>query len=262
MLSVVILLAVSTIPVLKGDPVDKAWKILNDALTNKTAEKRAEGVQALGSIKTNHKAEALAEKAMSDPESSVRAAAATALGEMKAEAARPKLRAALQDKNLKVVLAATNALYALHDPAAYDVYYALLTGKQKSSQSLMQTQLDTLKDRKQVEQLALETGIGFVPFGGMGWQAWKTLTRDDSSPIKATAAERIANDPDPKSAEALQVASLDKRWRVRAAVANAMGLRGDPKMIGDVAPMLLDDSESVRLEAAAAVITLAGKRRR
>jgi HEAT repeat protein len=256
MLSVAILLVVSTTTILQGDPVERAWSVLNDALTNKTAEKRAEGVQALGSVKLNEKAEALAEKALNDPDSGVRTAAAMALGHLKVNAARPKLREALKDKQVKVVLAAADALYAMHDPAAYDVYYALVTGERKSSEGLVQSQLDTLRDRKQLEQLAFETGIGFVPFGGMGWQAWKTLTHDDSSPVKAAAAEKLAGDRDPKSGEALLTATNDSKWRVRAAAANAIGLRGDRKMLTTVSNMLMDDNESVRLQAAAAVIVL------
>lgn len=110
----------------------------------------------------------MAEVALNDADKDVRSEAATSLGRMNARQARPRLRACLNDNEIQVVLACTNALYLFKDPVAYQVYYALLTGNRKSSQGLPQSQLNTLHDRKQLEKLAFETGIGFVPFGGMG----------------------------------------------------------------------------------------------
>lgn len=255
-LAVLLWLSALAASLASGGPTERAWSVLHQGLENKSADKRAQAVHALGALHGNASAEVLAEKALNDASSEVRVEAASALGQMKAAQARPKLRLALRDKELKVVLAAAEALYVLKDPAAYQVYYALLTGERKSSETLLQTQMDTLRDRKQMEKMAFETGIGFVPFGGMGWQAWKTITQDDSSPIKAVAAQKLASDPDATSAEGLVNSSADKKWRVRAAVANAIGLRGDPKLLDTVASMLLDENDTVRYQAAAAVIDL------
>jgi hypothetical protein len=153
-------------------------------------------------------------------------------------------------------------LYTLKDPIAFDVYYALLTQKRKSSKGLLQSQLDTLHDRKQLEQLAFEAGIGFVPYGGMAWQAIKTVTHDDVSPVRALAAERLATDPDGESAKALADYVTDKKTRVREAVIEAIAKRGDKALLPAVTALLDDETDSVRYDAAAAVISLSQTPRR
>jgi HEAT repeat protein len=175
-------------------------------------------------------------------------------------ASLPKLRACLNDKELQVVLACTNSLYRMKDPIAYHVYYAILSGERKSSKGLLQSQLATLRDRKQMEMLAFEAGIGFVPYGGIGWQAIKRITQDDSSPIRALAASRLATDPDPKSARALSEFLEDKKAHVREAVVEAIARHGDPALLNTVIPLLEDDDENVRFDAAATVIHLSERR--
>src|SRR5581483_3214540 len=161
--------------------------------------------------------------------------------------------------DLKVVVSAANSLYLFKNPAAYDIYYALLTGERKGP-GLLQSQLDTLKDKKQMEKLMFEAGIGFVPFGGMGMEAWKTITRDDNSPIRAAAAEKLATDPDPATAQALGRACADSKSSVREAAVEAIAKRGDPKLLGSVGPLLYDRSDVVRFEASATIIRLHEKR--
>jgi HEAT repeat protein len=235
----------------------QAWTILQEGAADKSANRRSDAVHALGLIH-DHRAQILAEDALSDPDKGVRSEAATSLGRMEARSARAKLRSCLNDKEVQVVLACTNSLYILKDPVAYDVYYALLTEQRKSSKGLLQSQLDTLRDRKQLEKLAFETGIGFVPYGGMAWTAIKTIAHDDISPVRALAAERLATDPDPRSEEALTAYLGDRKTRVREAVIEAIAKRRDPKLLKSVVDLLDDDIGSVRYEAAAAVICLGG----
>jgi HEAT repeat protein len=261
MLAVMLLFATSALSLLDGRPSDKAWSVLHEGLENKSAEKRAAAIHALGLVRRNSNAQALAEKALQDDKAEVRAEAAQALAEMSAGSARPKLIAALNDNEVKVVIAAANALYVLKDPAAYQVYYTLLTGERKSSSGLVQTQLNALKDRKQLEKMMFEAGIGFIPYASMGWDAWKVITHDDSSAVQAAAAEKLATDPDPKSAQALAESTSDKKWRVRAGAASAIARRGDPKLIEALVPLLFDDNDTVRYEAAGAVLRLTAPRR-
>lgn len=239
---------------------DAAWTILNNGLTDKSADKRAKAAHALGLLLRNPKAEELAKKALTaDPNPDVRAQGAIALGQMGATSSQEKLKEALKDQDLKVVVAAANSLYLFKNPAAYQIYYALLTGERKGP-GLLKSQLNTLKDKRQLEQLMFETGIGFVPFGGMGYEAWKTITRDDNSPIRAAATEKLANDPDPKTTEALGRACSDPKWQVRQAVVEAIAKRGDPQLLFSVGPLLYDSNDIVRFEAAATVIWLSTKK--
>ncbi len=255
MIAILLLLATVASPANSASPREQAWTILADAVADKSGAKRAKAIHSLGLIQ-DQRAQRLAEKALSDADKDVRSEAATSLGAMKAVGARPLLHACLDDKELQVVLACTNSLYLLKDPVAYDVYYALLTKERKSSKGLLQSQLDTLRDPKQVEKLAFETGIGFVPYGGMGWQAIKAITQDDASPVRALAAVRLASDPDPRSAQALIDHLTEKKSQVREAVVEALAKRGDPAFLKAVIELLDDESDSVRYDAAATVVTL------
>jgi HEAT repeat protein len=259
-LAVLLLVAATVLRPADKPPTEQAWTILKDGAVDKNAGRRAKVVHSLGLLTTDRQAQGIAEKALADPDKEVRIESAIALGTMNDRQARPKLHACLNDKEIQVVLACTNALYQFKDPVAYEVYYTLLTGDRRSSKGLMQSQLDTLRDRKQVEKLALETGIGFVPFGGMGLQAFRTITHDDVSPVRALAAQRLAADPDPKSGKALSDYVFDKKNKVREAVVEAIAKRGDPALLKTVVALLYDDNESVRFDAAATVIYLSRRR--
>lgn len=104
--------------------------------------------------------------------------------------------------------------------------------------------------------IGFEEGLGYVPFAGMGFTAFKMLTKDDASPVRAAAAKMLANDPDPASGDALADASSDKNWRVRVAALDATAKRGDPKLLDEVEGAMSDEKEAVRYTAAAAVIRL------
>jgi HEAT repeat protein len=259
-LAVLLLIAAPVLWPAAKPPTEQAWTMLKDAATDRAAGRRAKAVHSLGLLTMDRQAQGIAEKALTDVDKEVRIEAAIALGAMNARTARPKLHACLDDKEIQVVLACTNALFQFKDPVAYDVYYTLLTGERRSSKGLMQSQMDILRDRKQVEKLALETGIGFVPFGGMGLQAIRTITHDDVSPVRALAAQRLAADPDPKSAKALSDYVFDKKNKVREAVVEAIAKRGDPALLKTVVALLYDDNENVRFDAAAAVIYLSRRR--
>jgi HEAT repeat protein len=236
-------------------PRERAWQILKSGVIDNNTDSRAKAIHALGLL-TTHEAQPLVETALAHSDKIVRSEAATALGKMHAVTARAKLHACLDDKEVLVVLACTNSLYLLKDPMAYEVYYALLTEERKSSKGLVKSQLDTLRDKKQIEKLAFETGIGFVPYGGVAWQAIQTVTHDDASPVRALAAERLASDPDPRSAKALEDFVADKKIKVREAVIEAIAKRGDPKLLPSVTNLLNDENLSIRDDAAAAVICL------
>ncbi len=258
MIPLLLLLATPASPPAKAPPSKQAWTILKDAVADKSADRRVKAVHSLGLIR-DRQAQSLAEEALSDSDKNVRTEAALSLGRMNATTARPKLRACLDDKEIQVVLACTNSLYLLKDPVAYEVYYALLTEERKSSKGLLQSQIDTLRDRKQLEKLAFETGIGFVPYGGLGWQTIKTIAHDDASPVRALAAERLATDTDAKSAKALADYLTDKKTRVREAVVEAIAKRGDPALLKIMIDLLDDENDAVRYDAAATVIYLSGR---
>jgi HEAT repeat protein len=237
----------------------RAWSILHDGLKDTNADKRAKAVRALGLLTGNAEAEKAAVLGLKDEKMNVRLAAAAALGSMHAENAKGNLEETLGDSEPSVVLAAANSLLLLHDDVGYDTYYEVLTGEKRASKGLIKEQLDTLKDKKKVAQMGFEEGIGFIPFGGIGYEIFKTVTKNDASPIRAAAAKRLAHDPEPDAGEALARAAADKDWKVRAAALDAIALREDASLISRIASAMDDKNDVVRFTAAACVAHLSGR---
>lgn len=237
-------------------PQKKAWEVLNAACTGDKTNSRAIATRVLGLIPNKPRARKMAEKGLADDKPEVRAAAAAALGQMKSKGSIPKLKGALQDDDPTVALAAAHALNLMHDDSAYDVYQEILTGQRTAGKGLIASQTAILKDPRKMAQLGFEEGIGFIPFAGIGWEAFKVIKKDDASPVRAAAAKVLANDPDPDAEKALTDAVGDKSWLVRAAAIEALATRGDPSAIDTITPYVFDEKDAVKYTAAAAVVRL------
>lgn len=235
----------------------KAWALFESAAQSKSATQRALGIRALGLLRDNAHARKLAEGALEDDRPEVRTAGAVALGQMHAIDSIPKLQKLLNDDRMSVVMAAAHSLRDLKDSAsAYSVYYDILTGERKGD-GLVAQQMDTLHNPKELAMIGLEQGIGYVPFAGIGWDAWRYTHKKDPHPARAVAASLLARDPDPKSGEALVKAALnDKDWIVRAAALEAIAERGDSSLEDKIELSLYDVNSHVRFTAAATVIRL------
>lgn len=239
------------------NPKGQAWSVLKQGLTNSNVDKRKKAVGELGLLPDDPQALDAALTALKDDKPDVRVAAAQALGDMGAKSAKPQLIEAIDDTDPAVILTAAHALVTLGDERGYNVFYAVLTGERKSGQSLMEQQKKMLNDPKKLAGMGFQAGLGFVPFGGLGYSAFKMFTKDDTSPVLAAAALTLAKDPDPKSGEALSNAALQqKKWLVRAAAFDALAKRGDPSLKGTAVSGLQDEQEEVQYAAAAAVIRL------
>jgi len=235
-----------------------AWTVLSTGLVDSSTDVRVRAVLVLGELNGNAKAKDAAISAMkNDQKAEVRAAAAQSLGEMGAKDAIADLHATIKDTDPSVIIAAAHSLIALGDNTGYNVYYAVLTGEQKTGQSLTEQQKKMLKDPKKMAALGVQVGVGFIPFGGLAMGGYKMLTRDDTSPVLAAAALMLAKDPDPKSGTALADASANEdKWLVRAAAFDAIAKRGDPTLLAAAEAGLQDDKDQVKISAAAAVIRL------
>jgi HEAT repeat protein len=231
--------------------------MLETAAFSKRTADRANGIRALGLIRDNTRGRELAENALKDQNPDVRKAAAVALGQMHARESIAKLQHALEDKKIPVVMAAAQSLRELNDEkSAYALYYELLVGERKSKDGLIAQQLATLKNPKELAKIGLSEGIGFIPFAGIGWDAYRTIHKKDPNPVRAVAATFLAHDPDPASARALVKATSDKDWIVRAAAVEAIAQRGDRSLLPSVETKFSDRNAKVRYSAAAAVLRL------
>ena len=255
--SLVTLLLAAVVPGVPQASSGKAWMVLQAGLSNSNTDNRTVATRLLGGLTKNAQAQDLALKALADNRPEVRAAAAEALGNMQAKSAIPQLQTLVQtERDAGVAIAAGRALVALGDPLGYAVYYAILTGERKSGASLMENQRRMLSDPKKLANFGFEQGVGFIPFGGLTLNVFRSLTRDDVSPIRAAAAEVLITDPDPRTTEALKTAVADRSWVVRAAAIDALGKRNNPSVIPALEPALDDGREAVRYAAAAAIIRL------
>jgi HEAT repeat protein len=254
-------LLLASLPLFSTDPTtpqprQQAWTVLNSGLAHTKAQHRVEAVRALSLVTGERAAVKLALHALADDNTEVRATAATTLGQLHATSAIPDLRQALSDKEIAVVLAASQALYQLRDKSAYGVYYAILMGDKKASDGLIQSQIDRLKDPKKLALLGFQEGMGFIPYGGIGVEAYRAA-KNDNSQVRAAAARFLAHDPDPMSGDALvQIALADNNANVRQAALDALADRGDPTCIERLRRNLSDPKVAVRYRTAAAILHL------
>lgn len=249
------LFAIETQP--EKTPREQAWQILQAGVDDEKSSNRTAAVQALSLLPGNSRATRLALQTLQDKHVSVRTAAAVVLGQQHAKSAIPALKKALDDSEISVVLAAAHSLLLLKDPSAYEIYYAVLMGDKKTSKGLVESQMNRLKDPKQLAQIGISEGVGFVPFGGMGYDAFRELHKRDNSPVRTNAARFLANDPDPISEDALiQTALADKNEDVRLAALDALTQRGDPKCVDRLMKNLSDEKPTVRYRTAAVIIHL------
>lgn len=236
-------------------PEQQAWDILQKGAHAEKKHDRAAAVHAMGLIPNNARARRIAEGALKDDAPEVRASAAAALGDMRSRRSLSKLKAATDDKDPAVALAAAHSLLQLNVDAGYAVYYEILTGERKTGKGLL-AEAAAYKDPKKLAEIGFEEGLGFIPFAGIGWKAVRTVKKKDASPARAAAAAVLAKDHDPETTKALVNAAGDKNWIVRAAALEALAKRGDPSVLGTVQLYLLDQEGEVKYTAAAATIRL------
>jgi HEAT repeat protein len=238
------------------DAQKQAWNILVGGAHGSNMDKRANAIQALGLASGNLEAVRLAEDALGDKEALVRGAAAKALGALGSPESIPKLQNVLADQDISVALAAGHALVQLKSNSGYDVYYSLVVGVRKGRTSPIAEELNQMKTPARAIRFAFDQGIGFLPYGGYGMEAYHAWKKKSTAPTRAAAARELAGDPDPRTGQALAKAVSDKDWSVRAAAVEAIAKRGDPALLANIVPAMSDKKDIVRYSAAAAVLRL------
>jgi len=237
---------------------NSSWAVLEAGLGQKSSTQRLGAIRVLGLIPDDPHSVELAEAALKDKNSSVRTAAATSLGQMHATGANASLKEALSDKNLSVVMAAAHALRLLNDPVSYDVYYEVYTGERKNNSGMIAQEMQILHNPKQLAQMGLNEGIGYIPFAGIPWEALQTIMKDRKSGTAAKAAliAALATDPEGRTGKLLVTTSQNKNWVLRLAALEAIAKRGDSALLQGIELRLSDSRREVRFAAAATIIHL------
>jgi HEAT repeat protein len=169
---------------------------------------------------------------MNDPESSVRAAAAHALGVLKTKEAVPALTAMLSDAAVEAAVAAANALAALADPAALDalinvvkasatpppLYDAAANALAKIKDPRAVPILVTLLESSPKDSVRWGSADALGELGNRAAAAVKPLAtvalKDQNPQIREAALAALSKIGDPSALDTLVDALSDKEKRV------------------------------------------------
>jgi HEAT repeat protein len=237
-----------------------AWETLDRGFQDSDPEHRRTAVAAAGTIGPVPEAVRRVERALQDKATVVRQAAASTLGEMGARDAIPQLVTALDD-NPEVSFTAAKALWDLGDPNGRWIFQQVLEGERKDTPGLVHGAVrDAKRKLHNPSQLALmgakEAAGAFLGPASVGINVAEEAAKDAGAPGRTTAAAILGKDPDPYALTLLEWALADRSWVVRAAVAKALGERGNQDTIPKLLPLLSDDRHAVRYLAAASIVRL------
>jgi HEAT repeat protein len=253
-----------------ADEIDaKADAILKKALGNRNPDTRKQAVAALSLAASRTAYLSRLIGMLDDKDAEVRLAAVSSLAEAKNRAVAAALRKALQDEVPEVSFAAAKALWALGDPTGKRALMAVLEGENKASSGFLSRQkrdaLRMMHTPRTALLFAARQGAGFAPIPGLGGgiSSLQGILTDPAVSGRAAAALLLGNQNDPATLQALLDASQEQDSSLRAAAVHSLALKNNVALKKDIAPLLDDEKEAVRLRAAAAYVRLSaiGSRR-
>ncbi len=234
-----------------------AWHVLRTSYSQNKSPEKIDVITALGTLGHDPAATRFLQHALADSDPDVRVAAVSTLGQMKARRAMPKLRLALQDHEPQVSFAAAKALWNMGDRAGRDILMQVLRGKRSTSPGMIEAARKHYLNMHTLALMGVEEGAGAI-FGplGFGVSAIRELASDKGAPARALSAEMLSLDHTTQALRALEDATGDSNWVVRAAAAEALGNTARRDALPTLRTMLDDDKDPVRCMAAAAIIRL------
>jgi HEAT repeat protein len=244
-----------------GQAVTEAWKLLVDSASEKNRKKRVLALLALGNADPRPEVLGLLESAMNDSHEEVRRAAAAAFGQLPAPSAIPRLREALDDSAASVRVAAARALWVMNDHSGSGLFQRILLRQAKPEESGLRAEWnDTLaraKDPSALFLMGLQQGSSMLlgPYA-IAVPVILRLSGDKSAPARASVATLLSDDHSDSAVRALEQGLKDKAAVIRVASAYALGKSARPEEIAELAPLLTDRKQPVRLAAAVAIVRL------
>jgi HEAT repeat protein len=239
-----------------------ARETVDKALRDRNPETRKQAVLALSLAGPYEPFLSLLESMLDDKDVEVRLAAVASLVDLKNKRTTRSLHKALNDEVPEVSFAAARALWGLHDGAGREALFSVLGGETKTASGFLTRQkrdaLRMMHMPKAMFLFAVQQGMGFVPLPGFGTgvASMQGLLSDPGVSGRAAAALLLGREKDAETLRALREALGDKDWSVRAAAVHSLALGNDPALERDLAPLLEDRKEAVRLRAAAGYLRL------
>jgi HEAT repeat protein len=245
-----------------ADTEAKADAILQEALANKNPDTRKQAVAALSLAASRDPWLSRLIGKLDDKDVEVRLAGVSSLSEVKNKAVAAALRKALQDDVPEVSFAAAKALWALGDPLGKRALMAVLEGETKASSGFLSKQkrdaLRMMHTPRTALLFAARQGAAFAPVPGLGGgiSSMQAILSDPAVSGRAAAALLLGQQNDPATLQALKNALKEKDSSLRAAAVHSLALKNNLTLRKDIAHLLEDEKEAVRLRAAAAYVRL------
>jgi HEAT repeat protein len=245
-----------------AEPVRDARETLANGAAHSNPDHRREVALALGLLSERDRSSELLKTLVADSDVEVRVAAIGSIADLRAKKFVPDLTSALNDDVPEVAFAAAKSLWTLGQPVGKQALLAFLEGDRKAQSNYFRRKyrnmMRAFSSPKGAILFALNQGIGFVPLPGVGagFSALQSLFFEADFSPRASVAIRLAQDKSPETQAALIDALSDKDWSVRAASAQAIGMRNDPALRKHLVPLMHDDSSRVRYRAAASYLRL------
>lgn len=236
--------------------------MLSDAAHGKDGDERRETALALSLVYAKDPAASLLDEMLRDKDYLVRVAAVDTLGELNDKSRLGLLKTALSDDVPEVAFAAAKALYALKTPegreALQSVYEGDLKAKSNYVKKEMMNSWRRLKSPKSAFLFTVQQGIGFVPVPGIGagYNAMMGIFGDAEFSARAVSLLMLCGDRGKACNEMLGAAFSDEDWTVRAAAVHVAATRNLTALKGQLAVLLNDKKEKVRLRAAAGYLRM------
>jgi HEAT repeat protein len=243
---------------------DSARSILSEALQAKNPETRQHAVESMALLAGQEPFEARLEAMLQDKDVKVRVAAIASLTMSPAGSTIDALKKALHDPAPEVSFAAAKALFTLGDEAGREALVTVLNGESKTSSGIIAERkreaARMLYEPKKLTVFVATKSVWLAPVPGLGFGVSSVqhafFGKHESG--RAVTAMLLATEDGPEAMAALHNALHDKDAAVRTAAIQAMALRNDPGMQADLAPLLEDKSQPVRLWAAAGFLRMEG----
>jgi len=243
---------------------EQARSILNAGVENNDPLVRVEAINAIGMIGEHELVLTRLEQLLQDKDIRVRLAAVHALADLASPHSVEPLRQVLEDENVpEVVFATAKALEKLHDPAGTKALMEIYEGKRKSSSNMIQKRKRQTTDQFHSVPSGLmymvSLGVGYVPVRGVGegFAAFAELVRDKGLSDRAGVILIVGQSKDAETTDLLRNALQDKDWSVRAAAAQMIALTARVELRDDLLPLFSDKNRKVQFRAAGAFLHLA-----